>query len=199
MKLYIANVTTQLQIVNFRLDFRPDGARDDRIVIPPRATPPIPPGRQMPVGGDLANMDAANSIIAQLVPYGLVMQMEIGKLPRREKITYVANVDREVSAEAIRAAHAHNTGVKIEDGALRRRRAAVAASDIVAKTVEEQSAQNGLNAPMTGFDVSIEQEEQSEAGERRIEEGYRVDVSGEAAPGGPPGGKPGRGRGRRAA
>jgi hypothetical protein len=175
-KLYIANVSTQQQIICYRLDFRMDGSRDDR-PIPARQTPAIPPGRQMVVGGDL-HMTQIESIVSQLEPYGLIAQMEIGRLPPHQKVSYIFNVDKEVSAETIRQEHAHNTGVKIEDGRERRQRAAVAANEIIQNTVNEQAAQAAVPVPtLKEFDISVEQDEQSEQGERRIEEGYRVSVA----------------------
>lgn len=171
-KLYIANVTTQFQIVNYRLDYMSDGARDPRVVIPPRSTPPIPAGRQIQLGGDM-DLSQIDSVLDQLRPYGLMAQKDINRLPAGQKVTYVSNVDREVSADAIRAAHAHNTGVKIASGAIRRKQSAVAASDIVRNVVNEKS---DVPAPLTAFDISIEQEDQSEFGERRIEEGHTVDL-----------------------
>lgn len=194
-KLYIANVTQQNQIVYYRLDLLSDGARDGRLVIPPKMTPPIPPGRQMPIGGDL-HPDQIGSITDQLRPYGLFAQVDMNRLPRGKKVSYIFNIDREVSAEAIRAAHAHNTGVLVEDGKARRKRSAVAASDTVARTVAESSP---VNAPMTGFDISVEQVEDDPAGGSRLEEGLRVAVGADAAPEAPRGGRGSRGaRGSRA-
>jgi hypothetical protein len=189
-KLYIANVTPQQQIITYRLDYASDGLRDPRVMIPARMTPPIPSGRQHPFG-EMA-LSQIESIVTQLEHYGLVAQKDLGRLPRGRKVTYLFNVDREVSAEAIRQAHAHNQGVRIDDGRERRKRAALGASDIVLKTVAEKS---DVPAEMTGFEMSIEQDEQSELGESRIEEGYKVDVKAAAEPGGEPAG--GR-RGRRA-
>lgn len=191
MRLYIANVTPQYQTIHYRLDYLPDGTKDGRLLIPYKSTPPIPPGRQTQVGGDWEK-PALDSIINQLEPFGLVGEVDISRLPKARRVTYVFNLGKVVSEKAIREAHAHNTGVLVDDGALRRKRAAVGAADIVAKSVAEQTAQIGLDVPLTGFEMSVEQEEQSELGERRVEEGYTVDVAGKAEP--PPGG---RGRGGR--
>lgn len=188
-KLYVANVTPQHQVINYRLDFRVDGERDGRVVIPPKSSPPIPPGRQMPIGGDL-HPSQIQSIMEQLEPYGLIAEAEIGRMPQGRKVTFVCNIDREVSAESIRQAHAHNTGVKVQDGKERRQRAAIAASEVISKTVEDQTAQTGLPAPMREFDLSVEQQEPSENDNPPLAEGHRVPVGAEAAE------VPGRGRGR---
>lgn len=191
MKLYIANVSTQIQVINYRPEYLHDGSRDSRLLIPFKTTPPIPSGSQMAVGGDMSDMAMVESIVAQLTTFGMVAAKDIGRLPTHQRIVYVFNVDKPVAADAIRTAHDHNRGVKIEDGRLRRQRSAIAASDTVARVVGEQAEPL---PPLKAFDISVEQEEQSPNGESRVEEGYKVAVG--ATDGDPPAPR-GRGRGGR--
>jgi hypothetical protein len=193
-RLYVANVTKQNCIVFYRLDYDRDGNPVGGTIFRPPTQQQIPSGRQVPLGGDLHSNQIA-SIILQLQKYGLVNEDELKRC--RGKITWVANVDRPVSAESIRYANDHNDGLKMNEGALRRRKAAVAASSLVQTAVAGQEAPQ---PPLQEFELSYEQEEQSEAGERRVEEGFRVPVADSAAPGGPPAETPRGGRrGRKAA
>lgn len=188
MKLFVANVTTQRQIVNYRIDFTPDGQRLIGVVIPPRISPPIPPGQQIMLG-DYDGMEPINSILRQLEPYGLVAEVDVPRLPRGKRITLVSAVGAPVKAETIRVVNDHNRMVKTTEGANRRKQAAIAMSNIVQQAVEASE----VPAPMTEFDVGIEQDEQTPFGERVIEEGHIVPQrAGEVAASA----QRGRGRGR---
>lgn len=197
-RLFIANASTQNQIISYRLDYAPDGTKDVRTLIPYKQTPPIPPGRQMPVGGDM-HLSQIDSILGQLRTYGLVAEIDVARLPRGQKVTYISSVGQPVREETIRVVNDHNRGVKVQDGMIRRKKAAIAASAIVEHAVTEATPPGAPPAPMSEFDLGFEQEEQSENGERRIEEGYIVDPSAPVAPTEAPKQPGRRGRPRKAA
>jgi hypothetical protein len=71
----------------------------------------------------------------------------------------------------------------VNQGKDRRRRAAIGTNNMVQQTLAQQMAAANIDPneePPMAVEVGFEQLEQSEAGERRIEEGYRVDAT--AAP-----------------
>lgn len=192
MKLYVANVSTQNQIIYYRLDYTLEGTMDRRLVIPAKQSPVIPPGRQFPLGGELGQAQV-DSIISQLTPYGLIAESEVPRLKPGRKVTYVCNVDRPVSAETIRLVNDHNRGVKIAAGAEMRKKAAIGASSIVDNVVTEATPPGAPAAPLKEFDISVEQEDQSPLGEKPIAEGLKVDLAAASSPA-PRGGGPRRSR-----
>ena len=162
-KLYIANCTRQYWNCQYRLDFTKEGeaVRDARFLMAKSQT--IPPGRQVALGGDL-HITQINDVVEQLRGYGLVGVADVPSL-RGKKAPYVFNVDVPVSAATIRKVVDHNDGISIIDGKTRREKAAVAANDIVSSKIDDTKL----------FEVEYEQLEQSEAGEKTIGEGYRMD------------------------
>lgn len=171
VKLYIANCTRQNQELYYRLDLDDEGARETQFR--PANKQPIAPGRQVLVGGKAFLMTQVESIIKQLSVHGMIAVMEVPRA--RNKAPYVFNIEKPVPESIIRDVMDINAGVLTVDGQVRRKQAAVAVNDLVSSTINEQFAAHGIpkEAKQT-VDVEFEQLEQSEAGERRIEEGYRV-------------------------
>lgn len=171
-KLYVANPTRQRQVVCYRLDFTKEGDAEPQRRFQPARQQDVEPGRQVQLGGDM-HMNQITDIVEQLARYGMIGVVDIPRM--QGKITYIYNIDRPVSAEALRRVVAHNESVLIEDGRGRRMRAAVATNEIVQQTVAQQFAERGIDeSPADRTTVSYEQEEQSEAGEKPIAEGYKV-------------------------
>lgn len=166
--LYLANCTKQREIVYYRLDIKNNGAENDlRRFQPARSTPIISPGRQVAIENRDLHPDQITSIVEQLTAYGMVEQLEIGRLPRAV-VPYVFNVGAPVQAETIRVVDAHNTGVLRGEGHQRREAAAIAAQGAL------QSEASTINIPNATFEATIEQEDAPENDEKRVEEGYRI-------------------------
>lgn len=170
-RLYVANCTRQPQLVYFRLDFNEAGVPAHNRFQPAKQMT-IPPGRQVPLGGDL-HVNQIEDIIDQLSRYGLVASAEVPRL--RKAAPFVFNLDQPVSADVIRTVSDINLGILTRQGAQRRAKAAVAVNETVTNAVANEFAQRGIDAePTDQIDVAFEQQEQSEAGEKLVAEGFRV-------------------------
>lgn len=173
-KLYIANPTRQRQVVCYRLDFNTRGEQEPLRQFQPARQQDIDPGRQVQLGGDM-HQNQITDIVEQLSRYGLIGVVDVPRMSGR--VTYVYNIDRVVPQDVMRKVIAHNNAILIDDGRERRMRAAVATNDIVQQTVAHQFAENGIDqAPADRTTVAFEQEEQTEAGEKPIAEGYKVSM-----------------------
>jgi len=174
-KLYVANTTKHDQVVFYRLDFDQNGQMITQAGKMPKQQD-IPKGRQRVLGGDLP-MPTIDSIVEQLRPFGLIGVADVPRMAR--PAPYVFDVDRPVSSEVMRRVHDYNDGVAIDTGRTRRQQAAVAVNDQVQKLVDQLAAAANVPLPEpvdTGKpSVEFEQIEQSENGERRIEEAYIID------------------------
>lgn len=174
MRLYIANCTKQFQEVHYRLDFNASGSPEPNARFQPAKRQTIAPGRQVALGGDLDHLSQIDDIMDQLRRYGLVAQMDVERTKRI--IPLVCNVDTPVKAETIRRVINMNSGIQIEQGRDRRTKGAIIANDTVTRVVDQELATNGIDkAADSSVELEFEQLEQSSAGERRIEEGYRLD------------------------
>lgn len=167
MRLYVANTTAQHQTVYYRTDFPADGRFS-----PPRQQP-IAPGKQIVLGGDLPSMDTIEALVRQITRYGAVAASEAKNSKR--VVPYVWNAEKPVPLAILQHVVRSNASLKIEEGRQRRQRAAVGMNEAVQKIVHEQFAAAAIPAePTDRVEFGIEQEEQTEAGEKRIEEGFRV-------------------------
>ena len=203
-RLYIANPTKQTQVVCYRVDIDEAGERKDtNRRFQPARQQEIRPGQQIQLGSDF-HIKQIEDIVDQLSTFGLIGVVDVPRLRaadlsnmRRNVVPYIFNIDRAVPAEAIRKVIAHNSSILIDDGRQRRAKSAVASSEMVQHAVAQQFAENGIDdKPADQIAVSFEQEEQSEAGEKTIAEGYHVVPNRGAATGGR---KVGKGRSRRGA
>lgn len=200
--LFVANTLEQDQTIWYRTEFdtptMPEWQRNR-----PARTQEIKAGRQEALGGENWSDEICTQIIRQIVPYGAI---EIGEIKNgHAKISMVFNVGSPVPISAIQDAMSVNKGILIEEGRLRRSRAAVA----INKTVEDAAALEMIRhnfdpaeAPMKGFAVELEQQDEvGPAG--RLEEGHGQGTLDPRGPGAPPispqPAKRGPGRPRRAA
>jgi hypothetical protein len=183
--LFIANCTPQTKEIYYRLDFDIDGKKKDtNRRFEPAKKQTIPPGKQAVIGSTGMHPMQIQDIVDQLARYGL---HGVTDLTRRDPLTVVPmvfNVERPVPKQIMERVVEENKLALVNQGKERRRKAAVGANEIVQHTLAAQMAAAGMNAEPTdesqGVEVAFEQLEQSEAGEKRIEEGYRVDAA--AAP-----------------
>ena len=179
-KLYIANTLKQQQIIFYRMDFDADGGPNAlRRFQPAKQSPVIPKGRQM------VQID---NIVAQLERVGLTAEKDIGRLSGM--VPYIWNIDQPVKADSIRAVLAHNAGVLMGQGRVRREAAAIAA-----RASLENAAQSDQISPSM-YEASIETEDPGETDVGTVDEGYRVVNKVEDAP---EPRRPTRGRPRRSA
>ena len=115
------------------------------------------------MGGDL-HFSQIEDIVQQLNVFGAKGVVDLkGRLT--EFVPYLFNIDKAIPEDLIRMVADHNKGVKINEGALRRQQAALAASD----ALEAQISQ-----PVQTFEVEMEQLEVSENDESSIAEGLSL-------------------------
>jgi hypothetical protein len=160
-RLFVANVTKQLQVVFFRPDIFAHGN------FTPAHQKTIPAGRQTQLGNANLDRDQLDNIIGQLTGYGLIGEVDVPN-NMHGNVAYVYNIDRPVSEHTIRTVMAHNYDLKFQEGVERRERLAIAANEIL-KTVTA-----GSELPMPdGLDFEIEQMEQT-SDEETIAAGFHV-------------------------
>ena len=181
-RLYVANPTPQTQTVCFRIEHDNNGnLKDTNRRFQGHQQQDIPPGRQVQLGGDMHD-NQIKDIVEQLGRYGMVDVSDVSR-PPNIKIPYICSVGREVPASVMQRVQFHNSNIATEDGRARRAAAAVASNQIVQDTVHSRFMQEGFPAePADTTIVSIEQLEQSERGEKRIEEGFEVVPEGKRGP-----------------
>ena len=171
-KLFVANCTRQHQEIHFRLDINSEGNQEQNARFQPAKRMTIPPGRQVPLGGDL-HITQVTDIIDQLRRFGLVGTVGVPRL--KTMAPFVCSIDKAVPESIIRQVMDSNAGILIREGQERRKRAAVAMNETVANAVAEKFAAEGIpSEAKQDVEIEIEQVEQSEAGEKRIEEGFRI-------------------------
>lgn len=191
MRLYVANCTRQNWQVQYRLDFNLQGEREPNARFQPAKQQDIPPGRQVQLGGDM-HITQIEAIVEQLAKFGLKGVVDVPGLRTASKrftpadigtTPLIFNIDKPIPAEVMRQVQHVNSTILIEQGRMRRQRAAVAVNDLVQTKVANEFMAAGVDElPTDKIDVGYEQLEQSEAGESKIEEGYRVGAGG-AMPG----------------
>jgi hypothetical protein len=187
-KLYISNVSRQEQIVCYRLDYGKDGElKDTNRRFEPAKQQPIPPGRQVMIGGDM-HMRQIEDIVEQLKPYGLIGALDA---PRQHRVaTLVFNIVNPVPTKVMESVRDTNAELQTAEGIERRKKAAVATNEMVQSAVASQFLEKGIpDEPADKTIITFEQQEQSDAGEKTIAEGYRVEA-GAAAPPKNKGGRP---------
>jgi hypothetical protein len=182
MRLYVANPTAQKQLICYRVDHDNNGnLKDTNRRFSGASQQEIGPGLQAQLGSDMHENQVAD-VIEQLARYGMVDVSDVSSLPAR-KVPYICSKGKPVPASVMERVKFHNENVLTSAGAERRKAAAVASNAIVQNTVHNQFAAERIPAePADTTIVTIEQLEQSEAGEKRIEEGYEITPEGKRGP-----------------
>ena len=199
--LYVANVSNQKQLIHYRLDYDKDGNVQELRRFRPASQQDIDPGRQVVLGPRGAHMTQIEDLVSQLRPFGLIGVTDVATLNTPYKVPYVFNVGAPVPSDVMRRVQAHNDKTMRQEGADRRKKAAVATNETVQHTVEQQFIEQGIPAkPSESTEVVFEEEEtedRSAAGHSRVQEGFEVVPEGKV---GPKSGRPAiegkRGRGR---
>jgi hypothetical protein len=175
-RLYIANPTLQKQIICYRLDYSSEGEMNANSRFQAARQQDCEPGRQVQIGGDFHPMQI-KEILDQLTTFGMIRVEDVTRLGRMPA-TYIASVDKAIPADVIRKVRDHNAKLLIEEGQERRKKAAIASESIVQNTVAQQLSNYDVEVPADRTEVSFEQLDQSEAGEKMIAEGYKIEQSG---------------------
>jgi hypothetical protein len=164
MKLYIANVSRQRQLATYRMDIDDDGIFSERLRGRGAMTESVDRGKQVWVANKDWHEKQVQAIIDQLSVYGIV---DADKVPNnlRGPVELVYRRDFPATRSTLEMCLAHNMGVKTEEGAIRREKAAIAAHEALAQKTGEIPA---------GLDIEFEQEEVSEALESPIAKGFNV-------------------------
>lgn len=175
--LYVANCTPQNAILYYRTKFNDDGSSRDlvrRYEAPNQMA--VQSGRQVIFGNRKMPMQQAMEIIGQLSRHGMVDAEDVKRLANKQKIPFVFNLNRPVPIDVMQMAVAGNSGLAAMEGVDRRKRAAVAVNDLVTQAAAAEAAKRGQeNIETPNVQVAFEQLEQTDAGEKTIAEGYRVD------------------------
>lgn len=158
-KMYLANVTQQNQVVNYRL------SESNKVW-----TQPISIGKQILVGkGDDMAVHDIESVIAQLSPYGLISVDELRTT--RKQVTWLYSLGRPVKADQIQAAALHNKGVLTDQGRKFREHAAIATNQAMDAAADDA----GLTRA-GALEMSVEEESgEHPDGDKPVGEGYRLD------------------------
>lgn len=179
MKLYIANVTAQVQDFIYRVP-ETTSNRSQRIDI----------YSQQMLSGDLSASEIA-AIVKQHAVYGLIPVDEIDRTKPFIGLCY--SVDKPVAIEKIRRAIVHNKGVLEERGRDLRKEAAVVVNNHIEQQFEDPRS-GGAAAALRAVELSVQEETSGTIDEHApISEGTRVSRHE------PPDATPRRTRGRRAA
>jgi hypothetical protein len=181
--LFIANCTQQTREIYYRLDFDVDGKKKDtNRRFEPARKQTIPPGKQALIGSSGMHMMQIEDIVGQLVPYGLHGVVDLARREPLTTVPLVFNVEKPVPKAVMERVVEENKIALVNQGKERRQKAAIGTNNMVQQTLARQMAAANIESTdePIGVEVAFEQLEQSEAGEKRIEEGYRVDAN--AAP-----------------
>lgn len=166
MRLYLANVSFQKQLVLYALTRDRNGEYSEKIARQGTRQEAIGSGEQIQVAGDFC-LEQIQEILDQLEPYGLVGEKDIPSGLNGNIVHALAfNIDQKISGSKLRELHEHNTLVRLGQGSARRQAAAITANQQLTNTVEE--------TPRL-FEVEYEQEETSPMGEKAIAEGFHLE------------------------
>lgn len=165
-KLYIANCTQQNQHIYYRLDVMADGERSTiQRFNPPKKSPLIKAGKQIPLGNDLHPNQIAE-LVDQLNRFGMAGVADLSRL--QGVVPWLFNIDIPVTPNQIRAVVQHNAGVLTYEGKARREAAAVAAGHVV------QASGIDDHIETKKFEVTVEQIEDENTKGPLISEGFKV-------------------------
>lgn len=176
-KLYVANVMRQTALVYYRLDIGSDGGMLQNTRFREPKFQSIPSGRQIPLGGDL-HISQIEDIINQMNTYGMVGTVEIDRM--RGIVPYVYSIDTPVSQRDIQKGLDHNAGIRVTQGQERRKKAAVAANDVLINRITEDQLSQGVETTAAEepppFELELEQVDGENAeGVASIAEGFRME------------------------
>lgn len=127
MRLYVVNITHQQRELFFRPDANGERKPANKVV--------LLPGRQVQVGGDLPNTEAADFIINQIERLGGRSVAEKNRLPGFV-VPYAMSLDRPVPAKLIHELHAHNKKQLTLKGEMTRRKAAIGVDAILSEHID---------------------------------------------------------------
>jgi hypothetical protein len=182
--LHFRNCTAQRLILNFRMDYKPEGREariEDRrnykkIMLAPWDKGFVP-------------LDAAQmtNVIDQMIHAGGVLETDVPNGLGDHPYSFIMNVDREVTMSAREALVQHNRAVKTDEGAERRKQAGLAANNSLIKSLVEQGVPEDIATPR---ETTIEYEgEEEREGQTRLAHGVTVKNRADGAARAPRGGR----------
>lgn len=161
MDLYVANCTRQVHHFQYRMP------ESNKLL-----EQHIPIGGQIRVASGDLNSPAIDGIIAQHAPYGLVRVDDIIRGKSFHGLCY--SIGKPIRADRIRGLMDQNNGVLVERGKELRKEAAVAANDIL----ERSLADSGLPEQLRKTEVEVIEEnpeKRPDDGIAPVAEGIRVE------------------------
>lgn len=183
--LYVANVTNQVQLISFRLDYDREGNPEKDSRFQPAKQQIVDPGRQVILGGRNLHATQVASLIRQLEKYGLTKFDDLDKVGRDQKVPYLYREDLAVPPESMRRIDFHNRMVKTADGKHRREQAAIATNETVQKAVENSLLEQGItdHVPPESTSVAFETvDAPSDVESDSIAEGFDIVKEGQVGP-----------------
>lgn len=163
MKLFLANVSRQKQIATYRMDIDEEGNFSERLRGRGALFETVDRGKQVCVANRDWHPKQAQAIIDQLSVYGLVEAKDVAT--HRGVVDLVYSRDFPTPTRVLENFRDQNFEIKIDEGTVRREKAAIAAHEILSQRTGEVP---------DNLAVEFEQEEVSEMGESSIAEGFNV-------------------------
>jgi len=167
-KVYVANASPQNHEFQYRI---PEVNKTRKITIPQMKQVVLP---------DDMSAEQISAVVSQHEVYGFVSSDDVknGKT-RKSHTRLVYSIDRPVSSLIIDALYQNNYKILDASGKDTRKTMAIAANNAVLQKLEEERQQSGIEADVSGFQITIQEEDQvSVRGEplssEQMAEGYIV-------------------------
>ena len=167
MKMYVANVTEQINEFRYRL---PEISKPRSLSIPPRT--------QIKLPDDMSQMQI-DAVVRQHAPYGFISVDEVSASQRKgRKINLCYGVDRPVPGVRIEFLYRQNYDVAVKEGEKIRKETAVAGSLALANEIDLRTRNtelSGVADAARNFTADVIEEELPDNSDAtRLAESYRV-------------------------
>ena len=153
MKMYVANASIKRYEFTWRVL---EHSKPRTLVIQPLG--------QIQLAGDFT-MEDLKHVVEQHEPYGFVSVQDClaGRIPKRQT-ELMFSVDAPISSLAINTLYDYNRGVLTELGKQMRKELAVVANTTVARALQVEREQQGLDATVSDVEVTLAEEENTRDG-----------------------------------
>lgn len=167
MKMYVANASIQRHEFIYRI---PEQRKERRLTIEPMS--------QVRLADDL-NQGQIDDIVEQHEKYGFVPVEEVKSVKKRfTRLCY--SIDKPISSFHIELLSRTNISTLDDFGKEMRKQTAIASNEAVSKVLADQREQQGLEADVNNFEMTIQEEEPSGGYDRPtsevIAEGFKVET-----------------------
>lgn len=162
--VYVANASLQRHEFIYRMMGQ---SRERRL--------PIPPMHQIRIPEDIPDIA---TFVEQHEPYGFVSIEQLKGLKLSSQTRLIYRVNQEIPSEAIHSLHNINRGFLDEWGRKLRAESAIASNALVAKALEDQRNESGLDAEVDNFEMIVQEQESKDgfSTDKPINEGFRMGV-----------------------